>query len=97
MKKGFTLLEMVVVLTIVGAIFLLTIPNVNKIMDMIHDKSCENQLKIIDTAIVEYQIIHDEPPVSIHDLILEGLITEKQAVCRGGKTIEITDGCAVAY
>ncbi|MEA5026397.1 hypothetical protein SDC9_199322 [bioreactor metagenome] len=97
MRKGFTLLEMVVVLMVIGAIFLLTIPNINKVIVMINEKGCENQLKIVDTAIIEYQILHDEDPASVDELVMEGLLTEKQLKCRNGKIIEIEDGQAAAY
>jgi len=97
MKKGFTLLEMVVVLMIIGTIFLLTIPNINKVLNMVNEKGCENQLKIVDTAIIEYQIMFDEEPSSIDDLIREGLLNEKQIKCRNGNMIEIDNGQATAY
>ena len=97
MKKGFTLLEMVVVLMIIGMIFLLTIPNINKVLNMVNEKGCENQLKIVDTAIIEYQIMFDEEPSSIDDLIREGLLNENQTKCRNGETIDIEDGQATTY
>ncbi len=97
MKKGFTLLEMVIVLMVIGAIFLLMIPNITKVLGMVNEESCENQLKIVDTAIIEYQIIYDEMPNSISDLIHEELISEKQAECKDGRNIEINDGKAEIY
>ncbi len=94
MKKGFTLLEMVIVLMVIGAIFLLMIPNITKVLGMVNEESCENQLKIVDTAIIEYQIINDEMPNSVSDLIYEELLTEKQIACKDGRSIEINDGKA---
>ncbi len=94
MRKAFTLIEMVIVLMVIGTLFLLMIPNINKVMNMINEKSCENQVKIVDTAIIEYQILYDELPNSIDDLVEEGLLIEKQIRCQNNKTIEIIDGKA---
>jgi len=96
MKKGFTLLEMVIVLMVIGAIFLLMVPNISKVTSIVNDESCDNQLRIVDTAIIEYQIMYDELPTSIEDLIMEDLLSEKQAECRNGKMIDIIDGKAEA-
>ncbi|MDD2591349.1 MAG: prepilin-type N-terminal cleavage/methylation domain-containing protein [Erysipelotrichaceae bacterium] len=96
MKKGFTLLEMVIVLMVIGAIFLLMVPNISKVTSIVNDESCDNQLRIVDTAIIEYQIMYDELPTSVEDLIMEDLLSEKQAKCRNGKMIDIIDGKAEA-
>lgn len=96
MRKGFTLLEMMLVLTVIATIFLLTVPNISKVMAIINERACENQIKIIDTAILEFQLKYDVLPSSLEDLISEELITEKQGVCRNGKYIYIRDGKAYA-
>ena len=92
MNKGFTLLEMMIVLTVISIIFLLTVPDLNHVMSIIHDKSCENQQKVVDTAILQYQLKYDIMPDSIDDLISEGLLSEKQTECRNGYRIVIEDG-----
>lgn len=91
MKKGFTLLEMIFVLTVISIIFLLTIPNIQKVLNIANTKACEAQLKIVDAAILQYRLIYDEES-SISDLISEGLITEKQSSCSNNQNIEISDG-----
>lgn len=91
-NKGFTLLEMMVVLTVVAAIFLLTVPNISSVMNIVNDQSCDNQLKIVDTAILEYQLAYDYLPNNIEQLIEEGLLTEKQCVCKNGCEIYISQG-----
>ncbi len=92
MKKGFTLLEMVFVLTVISIIFLLTIPNIQKVLDIANDKACDAQLKVVDSAILQYRLIYDEEATSILDLINEGLITESQSECANHKTIDISNG-----
>ncbi len=97
MKKryaGFTLLEMIVVVLIISILFLLTIPNVSKVMDSVENVGCDALTKVIDAAIVEYKLDFNEYPSSISDLINGGYITEEQARCSNGKAIVISDGHA---
>ncbi|WP_331835921.1 prepilin-type N-terminal cleavage/methylation domain-containing protein [Erysipelothrix piscisicarius] len=41
MKQGFTLIEMVLVMTIVAIIFMLTLPNIQKTITMVNRKGCD--------------------------------------------------------
>ncbi len=96
MKKlndGFTLLEMVIVIMIISLLFLLTVPNIQKVLGIVDEKGCEAQLKVIDAAILQYELKNDSTPSDISELISEGLLNEKQAKCRN-QTIHIQDGQA---
>ncbi len=46
--KGFTLLEMIVVVMIISILFLLTVPNVSKIMNSVESVGCDALLKVVD-------------------------------------------------
>lgn len=96
MKKGFTLLEMVFVLTVVTIVFLLTVPNIKKVLTIVYSKGCDAQLKIVDAAILQYQLSNDEEPGSVLDLVSDGLITDQQTECQDKRQIEISDGQAFA-
>ncbi len=94
MRKGFTLLEMVVVLLIGALILLVSIPNIKKTIDIAQTRSCQSQLKLVDAAIVQYFILYDEFPDGIDQLVAEELLSEKQASCSNGSEIIISDGKA---
>ncbi|MFI3283741.1 MAG: competence type IV pilus major pilin ComGC [Erysipelotrichaceae bacterium] len=96
MKKGFTLLEMIVVLSIITVIFLLTIPNIQKVLEIVDEKGCDAQLKIIDSAIIQYRLKYDIFPNSMADLVYDELINESQLVCQNGKNIILLNGQAYA-
>lgn len=96
MKKGFTLLEMIVVIMIIALIMLVTIPNIQKVIDIVQDKGCESQVKLVDAAILQYMVKYDEIPTSLDQLIEEGLLDEKQNKCQNNKQIYISDGQAYA-
>lgn len=92
MRKGFTILEMIVVIMIVALIMLITIPNIQKVVKIVQDRGCESQIKLVDAAILQYMVEHDETPISIEELVGNGLLDEKQKVCQNNKHIIIVDG-----
>ena len=96
MKKGFTLLEMIIVLSILTVLFILSVPNIQKVMHIVEDKGCDAQLKVIDSAIIEYKLLYNYYPTSMYELLNEGLITESQMQCQNGGIISIVDGQAYA-
>jgi competence protein ComGC len=97
MKKGFTLLEMMFVMAVVALLFVLTVPNVQRVLSLLHSKGCDAQLKVVDAAILQYQLIYQEYPQSIQDLIAEDLLSEAQTRCQNQQSIDIYDGQAHAH
>lgn len=94
MKKGFTLLEMIVVVSVVTLLFLLSIPNIQKVMVLFEKKGCEAQLKVIDAAILEYQLEFDVIADDIAQLIDAGYVSEQQTACQNNDQISIENGQA---
>lgn len=94
MKKGFTLIEMVLVMAIIVVLFLLTMPNIQNTLNVVNKKGCDAQLKIIDSAILQWQLKNDSIPTSIQELINDDFITGRQAFCSDGSAIKIVGGQA---
>jgi len=95
MRKGFTLLEMIVVVSVITLLFLLSIPNIQKVMVLFEKKGCEAQLKVIDAAILEYKLETGEIADSTDQLIDSGFITEQQTSCQNNDAITIKSGQAI--
>lgn len=97
-KKGFTLIEMVFVVSVILIIMLLVIPNVTNKHKIIKEKGCEAQLEVINSQIILYEIEKGKLPSSISDLTSgkNPYITQKQAICPNGNKIYIHDGQAYA-
>lgn len=93
-KKGFTLLEMTIVVLIISVLFLLTVPNIQKTLTIVNNKGCKALEKVADSAIIQYKLEYDEYPSSVQDLISAGLLTEDQVKCDGNHTLSISDGQA---
>lgn len=94
MKKGFTLLEMIVVVSVITLLFLLSIPNIQKVLTLFEKKGCEAQLKVIDAAILEYKIEFKEIADDIDQLVDADYILEEQTYCQNNDRIVIIDGQA---
>lgn len=86
-RKGFTLLEMIVVVMIMSVLFLLTIPNVSSVIASTKAKSCDILVKEVDSARVQYELDYGEPPNSVQDLISGNYLAENQGECANGTTI----------
>ncbi|MBR3227774.1 MAG: prepilin-type N-terminal cleavage/methylation domain-containing protein [Erysipelotrichaceae bacterium] len=93
-KNGFTLLEMVVVVMIIAVLFLLTIPNVSKVIDAVDNNACDALTRVVDSAIVQYKLSYGQYPGSVSDLVSAGLLSSEQTSCSNGKNIYIADGQA---
>lgn len=89
-------MEMIIVIIIITIIFLLTIPNIAKLLNSVKDKGCDVQLKIVESAMLSYHLDYDEFPYSVNDLINAGYLEEKQGRCPNGKEIYLNDNKAYA-
>jgi competence protein ComGC len=94
MRKGFTMLEMILVIAVLSALLILTVPNIQKVLGIVNRKGCDAQLKIVDTAILEYTIARGDQPQTISDLIEEGLLNEGQRYCQNHDEIVLDGGQA---
>lgn len=94
MKKGFTVLEMILVLSVISLIFLITLPNIQQKNKIIQKKGCEALTSVVDSQILLYELENLESPTSIYDLIENGYLKEGQDRCPNGDKIEIIDGQA---
>ena len=96
MKKGFTLLEMIIVLTIVALLFLLTLPHIQQKKEVIDGQGCKNLLEVVNSQILLYEVDHVETVGSIDELVSQGYLKESQKTCPNGQSVIIQDGEAHA-
>ncbi len=94
-KKGFTLLEMTIVVIIISVLFLLSVPNIQKTLGIVNQKGCTAIEKVADAAILEYKLEYGEYPGSAGDLVSAGLLSEDQLSCDGSRSLKIVGGQAV--
>lgn len=91
-KQGFTILEMMIVLSIIALVFLLTLPNIQQKEKIIRSKGCEALVEVANAQILLYEVDTLLPPNSMQDLISKGYLKETQRRCPNGDQIEISNG-----
>lgn len=92
-EKGFTLIEMMVVLMIISILILIAIPNVTKHSKSIDDKGCQAYVRMIQGQIEAFKIDNKGEAVTFPILIREGYLPEEGDKCPNGATLTLeTDG-----
>lgn len=92
-NEGFTLLEMLMVVFIIAALLILTIPNITKHKEGVEETSCEAYASMVETQMVAYKLI-TENDATIEQLISGGYIPTNE--CADGRTVSInSDGKVV--
>ncbi|MEI5908091.1 competence type IV pilus major pilin ComGC [Bacillus spongiae] len=91
-EKGFTMIEMMIVLLVISVVLLLAIPNLTNRSDSINDKGCEALVTMIEGQVEAYKLDFNATPGSIDDLVNEGYLKTNQNVCSNGKTYVISNG-----
>lgn len=78
MKKGFTLVELLVVIVILGLIALVVYPSVIKIINDSRESAYESQIKIVEKAAKEWGVEHPNelPDDDVYRLPLSKLIND---------------------
>ena len=95
-QEGFTILEMMIVLSIVALLFLLTLPNIQQKEAIIEKIGCEALTSVVDAQILLYEIDTLQTPTSVDQLVSKGYLKESQKRCPDGRKIVIRGGQAYA-
>lgn len=88
-QKGFTLIEMLVVLMIISTLILITIPNIAKNNKLVEDKGCEALRELAEAQVQAYKIEYHNFPDTIDTLVTEGYL--KQDTCPGGEPLVLQE------
>ena len=95
-EKGFTILEMMIVLSIIALVFLLTLPNIQQKEKIIRKKECEALIEVVNAQILLYEVDNLTTPTSVDSLIQKGYLKSTQKRCPNGDTIYLSNGQAYA-
>ena len=97
-KKGFTLVELVVVMVILGILAVILIPRISAVQNGARRTACQANLRILDSVTAIW--ISDDPKnrtytgdngVTIDKLSGTGYIRSSDASCPGGGTYTLND------
>ena len=87
-QKGFTLVEMLVVLLVVSILLLITVPNVTKHNTVIKDKGCSAMVKMVEAQVQAYELENKKVP-TVQELSVEGYLKDGIPACPNGDIITI--------
>jgi competence protein ComGC len=85
-EKGFTLIEMMIVMLIISVLLIITIPNITKNNSNINNKGCSAFKKMVEAQIQSYEMEYDQAPASVDELVTKDYL----------KTDKCPDGTRVA-
>jgi competence protein ComGC len=81
-EKGFTLIEMLIVLLVISVLMILIVPNLADKNEHVQSEGCEALVKLAESQVETYRIDHGTAPTDISQL-KDGYLTE--STCQGGK------------
>jgi len=86
-QKGFTLIEMLIVLMVISVLLFIAIPNIAKHNSMINEKGCEAFLIFFFKQKTAYEMEHNKIP-TVQELLAGRYI--KSDKCPNGHAIQIS-------
>ncbi|KML46070.1 competence type IV pilus major pilin ComGC [Cytobacillus firmus] len=89
-NRGFTLIEMMIVLLVISVLLIITIPNVTKHNSKINSKGCDAFVKMVQAQVQAYEIDKKALPSNIQDLVDDDYLNENNTTCPNGNAITIS-------
>ncbi|WP_374939776.1 competence type IV pilus major pilin ComGC [Bacillus sp. MCCB 382] len=88
-EKGFTLIEMMIVLLVISVLLFITIPNVTNQSNSINSKGCEAFIHMVEGQIEAYKMDGNTDPVTIDSLVTDGYLNDEYKACPDGRAITV--------
>ncbi|MFF2448607.1 competence type IV pilus major pilin ComGC [Neobacillus sp. NPDC058068] len=87
-EKGFTLIEMMIVMLVISVLLIVTIPNVAKHNSNINNKGCQAYVKMVQAEVQAYEMDNNNKVPTLEDLEKSGYLKDKKG-CPNGQEIAI--------
>ncbi|MCM3738744.1 prepilin-type N-terminal cleavage/methylation domain-containing protein [Oceanobacillus luteolus] len=92
-NKGFTLIEMLIVMLIISVLLILIIPNLTSQSKNVNDKGCDALVAVVQAQADAYYLDKGQTASSIQTLIENNYLEENQKTC-GDSQITVSNGKA---
>lgn len=93
-QKGFTLIEMMIVLLVISVLLIITVPNISMHSSNINSKGCDAYVKTVEAQIQAYKIDKNKIP-TFAELEAEGYLKSAEGKCPDGSVLQISSEGAV--
>ena len=87
-EKGFTLVEMMIVMLVISVLLIITIPNVAKHNTNINTKGCEAYVKMVQAQVQSYIMEKNKVP-TMENLITDEYLIKDTGCPNGTKNVQI--------
>ncbi|RLL48088.1 prepilin-type N-terminal cleavage/methylation domain-containing protein [Oceanobacillus piezotolerans] len=88
-NKGFTLIEMLIVLMIITVLIILIVPNLSGRTADVNEKGCDALVSLVQAQVETFYIENDDYPSSLDELVNNSYIKEEQTTCPNGEDLEM--------
>ena len=75
-QKGFTLVELLIVIAILGIIAAVVVPNIGKFTEKGYVEAANAEVDAISTAAMGYYLDHDSCPTTVAALVTDGYLSK---------------------
>ncbi|SHN12069.1 competence type IV pilus major pilin ComGC [Gracilibacillus kekensis] len=86
-QKGFTLIEMLIVLAVISILLILIVPNLADKSSQLNEKGCDALLQMVENQVIAYEIDNGEKPTDLS--VLEGEYVDTLECNNGASIIAI--------
>jgi|SRR5699024_5247272 len=86
-NRGFTLIEMLIVLMIISVLIMLIVPNLSGKTKEVNDKGCDALVSVVQTQVDAFHLDKGNYPSSLDVLQRENYINKNQTTCSNGTKI----------
>lgn len=93
-QRGFTLIEMLIVMLIITVLIAIAIPNVTKHTSAVDEKGCKAFVHMVQGQVESYRMDEKSVP-SIEDLVTGGYLKTGETECPNGDTVLISSAGVV--
>jgi len=91
-SRGFTLIEMLIVLMIISVLIILIVPNLGSKSADVNNTGCDALVSLVQAQADAYYIETGSHPTTINELVSSDYITKEQQTCPNNKKLEISNG-----
>ncbi|TFD92277.1 prepilin-type N-terminal cleavage/methylation domain-containing protein [Jeotgalibacillus sp. R-1-5s-1] len=95
-SRGFTLIEMVIVLLVISVLLIVSLPNISSQSKEINGKGCEAFQQMVQAQVESYRMSNKALPESMEKLQEKGYLNAEEMTCPDGRELTIGTGGQVA-
>ncbi|QHJ71469.1 competence type IV pilus major pilin ComGC [Planococcus halotolerans] len=88
-QKGFTLIEMLIVMLIITVLIAIAIPNVSKQTTAVDEKGCKAFVQMVQGQVESFRMDEKKVP-TVAELVTEGYLKVDETDCPNGDIVNIS-------